>query len=187
MAEPLLNNFTLVGGTALALHFGHRISEDIDLFSWEPFDIDFLLNKLSGKMQFETAATTPIGAHLFIEQVKTDLVYFPVKPIRETIVMEDVRLLGIEDIAAMKLNAVANRGARKDFYDIYFLLEKYSLDTLVSFFKERFVTQDVFGLLRSLDYFEDAEGQDEIILLRDKSVTWKQVKKRLVEETRKLL
>lgn len=187
MAEPLLNNFTLVGGTALALHFGHRISEDIDLFSWDPFNIDFLVDALSKKIRLETVAKTPIGAHLFIEEVKTDLVYFPIKPIRETLEIDNVRLLGVEDIAAMKLNAIANRGARKDFYDIYFLLEKYPLATLVSFFKERFSTQDIFGLLRSLDYFADAEEQDEIILLRDKKLTWDQVKKRIVEETRKLV
>ena len=69
MAEPSLNDFTLVGETALALHFGHRISEDVDLFTWQRFDVDFLLNELSTKLNFTIKIKTPIGAHLFIEQV----------------------------------------------------------------------------------------------------------------------
>lgn len=187
MSEPLLDDFVLVGGTALALHFGHRISEDIDLFTWARFDVDFLLEELSGKMKFDVKSKTPIGAHVFIKAVKTDFVYFPKRPIRKELAVEGVRLLGVEDIAAMKLNAIANRGARKDFYDLYFLLEQYTVEELTELFKEKFETQDIFGLSRSLTYFEDADMQDETVLLRNKSLTWEQVKKRIVEETRKLL
>lgn len=187
MAEPLLNDFVLVGGTALALHFGHRISEDIDLFSWERFDVDFLINELSNKIKFETKLKTPIGAHIFIKTVKTDLVYFPKKPIRNICFENNIRLLTVEDIAPMKLNAIANRGARKDFYDLYFLLEEFKVEELIQLFSEKFETQDIFGLSRSLTYFEDAETQSDIILLKNKSLTWKQVKKRITEETRKLL
>ena len=187
MAEPLLNDFALVGGTALALHYGHRVSEDIDLFVWEKFDVDFLLLELSKTLEHSVKFKTPIGAHIFVKGVKTDLVYFPAKPIRTVITKEGIRILSPEDIAAMKMNVIANRGAKKDFYDVYFLLKEFPLAKQVEFFKEKFKTQDIFGLSRSITYFADADMQDEIILLKEKSLTWKKVKQTIIEETRKLL
>jgi len=187
MAEPTLKDFTLAGGTALALLYGHRISEDIDLFDWEKFDVDYLLNDLSSKINIDIKLKTPIGAHIFINKVKTDLVYFPIRPIRKRIEIEGIRLLNDEDIAAMKLNAFANRGARKDFYDLYFLLQKFNINKLIELFKEKFKTQDVFGLTRSLTYFEEAETENDVILLREKSLTWQDVKQRIIKETKGLL
>lgn len=187
MAEPTLKDFTLAGGTALALLYGHRISEDIDLFDWEKFDVDYLLNDLSSKINIDIKLKTPIGAHIFINKVKTDLVYFPIRPIRKRIEIEGIRLLNDEDIAAMKLNAIANRGARKDFYDLYFLLQKFNINKLIELFKEKFKTQDVFGLIRSLTYFEEAETENDVILLREKSLTWQDVKQRIIKETKGLL
>ena len=188
MNEPLLNDFTLVGGTALALHFGHRISEDIDLFSWERFNVDVLLNELESKIKFSIKIKTPIGAHLFIETVKTDIVYFPIKPMREPILQDGVRLLQLDDLAAMKLNAIANRGAKKDFYDLFFLLEAYSIEKLIELFVEKFKQQDVFGLSKSIGYFKDADEEDtQIIVLKDKALTWQKVKEKILKETHKIL
>ena len=187
MGEPLLNDFVLVGGTALALHYGHRISEDIDLFVWEKFDVDLLLLELSKTLNHNVTFKTPIGAHIFIKWVKTDLVYFPANPIRPIIEKEGIRLLSTEDISAMKMNVIANRGAKKDFYDVYFLLKEVSLEKQLEFFKEKFKTQDVFGLSRSITYFADADMQNEITLLKEKSLTWEKVKQTIIEEIRKLL
>lgn len=187
MAEPALKDFTLVGGTALALFYGHRISEDIDLFTWKKFDVDYLLNDLSTRIDLKINLKTPIGAHLFIGNVKTDLVYFPIPPIRDSIEVNGVRLLNDEDLAAMKLNAIANRGARKDFYDLFFLLQKFKIKELIELFQEKFKTQDVFGLARSLTYFEDADQENEIILLKEKKLTWLQVKQTIIKETKGLL
>ncbi len=188
MDEPLLNDFTLVGGTALALYFGHRISEDVDLFTWEKFDVDFLLNELESKLQFKIKVKTPIGAHLFIENVKTDLVYFPIKPMRTSHLVDGVRLLDLEDLAAMKLNAIANRGAKKDFYDLFFLLQHFNIEKLVELFSEKFKQQDVFGLARSLSYFQDADEEEtQIIVLKEKSLTWEKVKKTILLEAHKIL
>jgi predicted nucleotidyltransferase component of viral defense system len=187
MAEPLLNDFILVGGTALALHYGHRISEDIDLFRWDKFDVDLLLAELALKQEFSVKVKTPIGAHLFFSSVKTDLVYFPAAPIRDLIVKDGVRLLSPEDLAGMKLNAIANRGVKKDFYDLFFLMEQYSLPRLIELFSEKFKTQDVFGLVRSLSYFADADNNDEVVLLKNKSLTWEKVKQHISSEVRKEL
>ncbi len=187
MNEPLLNDFVLVGGTCLALHYGHRISEDIDLFVWQKFDVDYFLMELSKTLQFTIKIKTPIGSHIFINGVKTDILYFPAKPIQPVIKEEGVRLLSTADIAAMKMNTIANRGAKKDFYDVYYLLKEYSLSDQIKFFKQKFSTQDLFGLQRSLNYFADADRQEDPILLKDKSLTWEKVKRTIIEETRKLL
>ena len=99
MSEPLLNNFVLVGGTGLSLHFGHRLSEDIDMFSFSPFDIDVVIRKLSDYLPISVKLKTPIGVHLFIKNVKTDLIYYPVKLMKPVIESEGIRLASVEDIA----------------------------------------------------------------------------------------
>ena len=107
---------------------------------------------------------------------------------REATVIDGVRLLNLEDLAAMKLNAIANRGAKKDFYDLYFLLQHFNIEKLVELFSEKFKQQDVFGLSRSLLYFLDADEEDtQIIVLKEKSLTWEKVKQTIVTETRKIV
>ena len=68
-------------------------------------------------------------------------------------------MLHLEDIAAMKLSAVTNRGAKKDFFDIFFLLQRYDLATLLSFFTEKYPQQEQFFVLKSLTYFADADEE----------------------------
>ena len=92
------------------------------------------------------------------------------------ITTQGVRLLDIRDIAPMKLNAVTQRGSKKDFYGIYFLLKKITLDEMLTAYAAKFQIQNMFQVLKSLTYFADADEFNEPIVF-DKRTNWEQIKK----------
>ena len=111
-ALPELADTRLVGGTALALQLGHRISVDLDVFGkWDySKDLSLLLSSIG---RVEKVSGTPDGrmSFFFIDGVKVDCVSYEMYDwLEPPIVEEGVRLAGIKDIAAMKLNAITNRG-----------------------------------------------------------------------------
>lgn len=84
----------------------------------------------------------------------------------------------------MKIVAISNRGARKDFYDIYFILRQYHLQNLLEKFKQKYPVTNLIHAIRSLCYFEDADRDVEPMMLE--KVTWAQVKKRLLLKVQNL-
>lgn len=156
-SQDAFKDTRLVGGAALALHYGHRTSLDLDLFgSWRPQPpLELVLAgcashvmKVGGEesLQFFT-----------VEDVKIDCVTYPYKWLRPAVESDGIRLADVPDIAAMKLAAVTNRGTRKDFVDVYFLLQEHSLQQLLDWYSEKFPDGNDYLVLRSLVYFEDAE------------------------------
>lgn len=149
----------LVGGTALALQLGHRISVDLDVFGKWDYSKD-LSQVLSSVGLVEKESGTPDGrmAFFFIDGVKVDCISYEMYEWLEPPVMEEgVRLAGIKDIAAMKLNAITNRGARKDFVDLARLLEEHSLIEMIEWYRLKYPDANPALTLRSLSYFVDAE------------------------------
>ncbi len=86
-------------------------------------------------------------------------------------------MAGPADIAAMKLAAVTNRGSRKDFVDLFFLLREFELAEMLEFYERKYPEHDVFPVLKSLVYFEDAEGEPELVMVE--AVDWEVVKERM--------
>ncbi len=86
-------------------------------------------------------------------------------------------MYSLEDIAAMKLNAIANRGAKKDFYDIYSLLDCFEMDTMLNFFREKYQQMNDLTVVKSLVYFDDAELEPDPVTLL--GITWESVKMRM--------
>lgn len=173
-----LASFALVGGTNLSLRFGHRKSIDIDLFTNEPFNTEAVYNQLASKFSnIVLASQSETMLFVYINEVKTDLVLLPYPYLQPVEEIQGLRLVSVPDIAAMKLSAIARRGVKKDFWDIAELLDEYSVEELIAFYKEKYSSHDIFHLLRSLVYFEDAETQVDPNPL--KKMTWKQVKKKV--------
>lgn len=94
-------------------------------------------------------------------------------------------MLEIKDIAPMKLKAIAQRGSKKDFYDIYFLLDLLPLSEMLRLFSETFKQYEIFHIIKSLTYFEDAEQYAEPKVF-DETVTWKKVKSKILKAVRQL-
>jgi predicted nucleotidyltransferase component of viral defense system len=185
MSLPMLNSFYLVGGTALALQLGHRVSIDLDLFTPEPFDPNELIEKLSEKSDFSVVSEGSAMVISTINDIKVDFVKMSYPILFPSILNEQVRMLDIRDIAAMKLKAVTQRGSKKDFYDIYFLLQIMSLDEIIQLFKEKFKQYEVFHVIKSLTYFEDAENNADPVIF-DKKITWQKVKIEIMRTVRML-
>ena len=180
MLRPFLDHFFLVGGTALALQMGHRASVDLDLFTVEDFDQDELLTNLSKFYNVIVEVKSPSIFITRINEVKVDFVRFRYKTLYPVQKIEGVRMLEIKDIAPMKLDAVAKRGSKKDFYDFYFLLEKLSLHEMLELYSQKFQHSTVFHIIKSLTYFADAEEQPDPITF-DKKIKWEFVKDKILK------
>jgi predicted nucleotidyltransferase component of viral defense system len=192
MKQKCLSDFNLVGGTALALQLGHRISVDLDFFSLHDFDGDVILFELQKIFNLNVTMNKANQLMLNVEYppksdlvVKLDILKYPYPLISSIINFDDIRLLAIEDIIPMKLSAIANRGAKKDFYDIYFLLKQFSLKEMLSLFSQKFPNISHFHLLKSLVYFDDADEDANPKLLIQ--ISWGQVKTTIEKEVMKVL
>lgn len=123
----------------------------------------------------------------YIDEVKVDFVKMGYPILFPTLVVEGIRMLDIRrDIAAMKLKAIAQRGSKKDFYDIYFLTDILTIEEMLSIFQDKFKQHEVFHIVKSLTYFEDAEAFPDPIVF-DKKINWVKVKKLINKEVKKLI
>lgn len=157
---PCAQDTRLVGGTALALQYGHRQSVDLDFFGTLPEDIEQMEDELRGIGQLSILKSTENIRIYSVDDVKVDFVNYSRYPwIDDAIIGEGLRLASPKDIAAMKVNAVEGRGTKKDFIDIYALLQRYSLKELLDFYGRKYPEHSDFRALMSLSYFEDADEQ----------------------------
>lgn len=177
MEMPELSDFSLVGGTALSLLYGHRKSIDLDFFSNKPFDhaqiTISLQNKFGNKFIKEEKAPR-FGLFCYVDDVKIDLVRHPHPLIRTLQNIERMRLFSTEDIIAMKVQAVLGRGKKKDFWDIAELLKHFSIDEFIRFHKEKYATQNLLITVpQAITYFADAEESEDPLSLKNQ--TWESV------------
>ncbi len=178
MQAESLKEFYLVGGTALSLQWGHRISEDIDMFRFTNEEVDGTLILDELEPVFENI--TELGRKnyyikLLVEGVKIDILRYKHPLIEPPLLIDGIRMLSAKDIAPMKLLAISNRGAKKDFYDLYFLFQQFTLEEMYGFYEQKFGYVEPFQIHRSLCFFEDAENRlDNLQPLSN--VTWEQAK-----------
>lgn len=173
-----LNQFALIGGTNLALRLGHRKSVDLDFFTPDTFNESQLEQIIYNHFHnAQLSHSDRQTRQYFIHNIKVEFIGFRYPLINNFENLEEIRLFSLQDTTAAKLNAVLGRGSKKDFFDIYELLKNNSLTELIDIFKLKFNQQDVFPLLKSLNYFEDAEQEPDPISLNNTS--WKQVKDKI--------
>ncbi len=185
MQKSYLQQFVLVGGTALALQIGHRKSVDLDMFTIQDFDTENLVPLLLKDYYLVPTLQLPQTLIADINEVKVDFIRFKYRFIRPIIETEGLKMLSIEDIAPMKLDAITGRGSKKDFFDLYFLLQYFSLEKLFDLYLEKYPHQTTFHVARSIAYFVDAENNPAPLVF-DKKVTWAKVKKAISKEIQKL-
>ncbi|MEW6061123.1 MAG: nucleotidyl transferase AbiEii/AbiGii toxin family protein [Bacteroidota bacterium] len=176
--------FYLAGGTALALMLEHRRSVDFDFFIGQPFEPSTILNRLPHcEIRQQTRGTLTVA----LDSIQTSFFEYP-HPLLEPVNMTGmVPTAQIADIAAMKILAIAGRGSRKDFIDLYYIIQRrYSLQQCLSFFTEKFQTIkiDIYHLMRSLTYFDDAESEIMPEMLIE--CNWEMIKKFFITEVTKL-
>lgn len=183
--QPLFANHRLVGGTALALLYGHRISIDLDFFSTESIDQEELILSLKPLGRVEIISRSKFINSFFINDVKVDFVSLPYRWLEKPIAEDGIFLGSEKDIAAMKLSAITNRGSKKDFIDIALLIEKLGLTQMISLHHNKYPDGMEMMVLRSLVYFQDADEQADPIMLVP--YHWNNIKKYILDETNKYL
>ncbi|MFQ5888041.1 MAG: nucleotidyl transferase AbiEii/AbiGii toxin family protein [Candidatus Hydrothermarchaeales archaeon] len=163
-------NFYLAGGSGLALQIGHRLSEDLDFFSPKFFNTQNLI-------QFLRSQTTDL--HFILEEQSTLIVeykdihlsffQYTVPLIYPLAMIMEIPVADWRDIVAEKFKVLSQRGCKKDFYDLYevFAFGHLTIQEGTSLFRKRFENTGInlYHVLRSLTFFEDAEADPDPRLL----------------------
>ncbi len=180
MEQEEFAGFNLVGGTSLALQIGHRVSIDIDLFGKSEIDEYTFLEVLKS---FGTVQVLKKSKNILIcsvNGVKIDFVNYNYSLLQPIQYIERIRLVSLRDIAAMKLNAIAGGGSKKDFIDLFFLLKHFSLSEMLGFYNEKYKDGSEFMVRKSIGYFEDADREETPIINDD--TNWEEIKKFITQQ-----
>ena len=181
-----LSSFYLSGGTALSLQLGHRESEDLDFFSEQSFEPDALEKQL---LPYGALAETELvkgTLNTYLDGVKLQFLLYPYRLIEPLVEWGSTRLSSVIDIACTKLQTVGMRGSKKDFIDIYFILQHFSLPELLEYTKKKYAESDYSEthILKSLVYFDDAEDQPMPRMHQD--VSWEQVMRSIIKAVKSI-
>jgi len=158
-----LKDFRLVGGTALSLMLGHRKSIDIDLFTATYIKSEDLLQTMKKYYPRQEIRDIAFGVKMYLQlgsdqELKVDLMCNE-EYIRPYIEEEGIRIAHIEDIAAMKLEAITTRKEKKDYWDLAEILSRYSLKEMTEFYKERYPWNDLRTVMENFTMYGKCEGQ----------------------------
>ena len=180
--------FYLAGGTALALQLGHRTSVDFDFYIPKHFDSAKLATEFTQRFgeEIKINQQTEDTLKITIRNTWASFFYYPYELIRLLRDFEGIKLSSVEDIAAMKAIAVVQRGRKRDFFDIYYLVKGIGFERLIFHTLEKYPNYEVPLILKALSYFDDADKETENgrIDIFDKNLTWEEVKKTIFEKVR---
>jgi len=175
--------FYLAGGTALALQIGHRKSIDFDFYTARDFDPKDLFQKF--KRSFTRITSTHMAEGtliLFIDDVEFSFFRYEYPLLKPPGKLENVDLASLEDIAAMKIIAIVQRGTKRDFIDFFCLLKIFSLGEMLRFTEKKYSVFNEYIGLRALTYFEDADKDRSRRRLETfEKIRWDRIKKSIIE------
>ena len=186
----LLRDAYMAGGTALVLQIGHRISVDFDFFTPKEFNESILIQrirKLIPDFELEKAEWGTILGN--IKRTRFSLFFYTYPLLFKSHDFLGIKVADIKDIAPMKIAAISDRGTKRDFIDLYFIVAKeniFSLKETLELYDKKFklLKQNRMHILKSMCYFDDAEKEKMPRMLKD--VSWKEVKKFFNNEVKKL-
>ncbi|TDS09817.1 nucleotidyl transferase AbiEii/AbiGii toxin family protein [Sphingobacterium paludis] len=179
MSDEKLNNFTLVGGTALSLRIGHRLSVDIDLFTARDFDAEKLLVYLRETYGASDSKTFNNTVLTYIDDIKVDLLKHDYQNVVPPDTRDGIRLASKEDIGAMKLHAIFQSGDRlKDFVDMYFLLDHAPLKNYLDAYERKYNGSPDLAKY-ALTYFDNIRREYNVSILKGKECSWDTMAQRL--------
>ena len=184
---PSLADFYLAGGTGLALHLGHRRSLDLDLFSAEDFDVEAVLQDIQRLDGFALVSKSPGTIYSTIQSTKVSLIAYAYPMLFPLHRFLGAQVADPRDIGCMKISAIASRGTKRDFIDLYFLAQTHGLDQLLGWFAKKYAKTNysTIHVLKSLTYFEEAERDPMPDMLAP--LSWDAVKQFFTREASRLV
>ncbi len=182
----LLQRFYLAGGTGLALHLGHRLSRDLDFFAPDAFDEEGVLQQLQQYDGFSVVAKGPQTLHTTIRNTKVSFLGYAYPTLFPCTEYIGVQVADARDIACMKLSAIASRGTKRDFIDLYVFARDFGLGNLVQLFDRKYsqTRYNKLHMLKSLTFFQDAEKDPMPHMLEP--LDWNEVKRFFSQEVPRL-
>ena len=182
----LLDGFYLAGGTGLALQIGHRVSLDLDFFAADLFDEESLLQRIQALDDFSLIAKAPHTLHAVIQGTKVSFLGYAYPVLFDFGQFQAVAVADSRDIACMKISAIASRGTKRDFVDLYISAQQFGLQNLLQWFDRKY-TQARYNklhILKSLTFFGDAEKDPMPHMLVP--LAWDEVKQFFLQEVPRL-
>ncbi|MBI3606135.1 MAG: nucleotidyl transferase AbiEii/AbiGii toxin family protein [Nitrospirae bacterium] len=180
----------LAGGTGLALQLGHRISVDLDFFTEKTFSTEKVFQEmrrldLSPRVLEESDGSLTVT----IDGTKVSMFSYPYPFIEEMKDADGVPVAGVIDIASMKIIAVSQRGAKRDFFDLYFILQDIPFwkisENMVNRFGHNRINPVHIG--KSLVFFNDADADPDPRLLCKNQPAWEKVKKLFIKNVQQMV
>lgn len=183
----VLADFYLAGGTGLALHAGHRRSIDLDLFTSEAYAPDAILGKITRLNGLQVLAKDVDTLHVVAGETKVSFFTYRYPVLFPPESFSGVQVADPRDIACMKMSAIAGRGTKRDFIDLFIVAQSHGLEQILGWFKMKYaqVSYSTVHILKSLAYFEDADKDPTPSMLV--SLTWESVKQFFTAEAPRLL
>jgi hypothetical protein len=183
----ILASFYLAGGTGLALQLGHRLSLDLDFFAEQLFDEEMLLQRIHVLGEFALVARAPHTLHATLGETKISFLGYAYPVLFPFRSYEGVSVADPREIACMKITAIANRGTKRDFVDLYVSARKYGLTELLHLFARKYAQTRYSQphLLKSLVFFDDAEKEPMPRMLVP--LEWEEVKQFFLREVPRIL
>jgi hypothetical protein len=178
--------FYLAGGTALALQIKHRISFDFDFYKGSEFSSEKILiglQKISKKVDLIQRAKDTLIVR--VEGIEVSLFTYPYKLLKQLIETEYIDLASLEDIAAMKMVAIIQRGIQRDFIDLYFLVKYLGLAKVLQLTEKKYPPFNKYIGLQAITYFKDAETSLERKLNLLEPIPWGKIKDFIIKEAKK--
>lgn len=184
MKSEVFSDFILVGGTSLALQIGHRNSVDIDMFGNCEINEEVFINELKKFGNVDILSKSKNIIITSVNEIKVDFVNHFYPFLDEKIEVDGIRLASKKDIAAMKLNAISGRGSKKDFIDLYFLFQDFSLNEMFQLYDKKYEEDSYFLVMKSITYFDDADEQESPKMYIE--FDWENAKQKILHEFNKL-
>ncbi|MEX1000763.1 MAG: nucleotidyl transferase AbiEii/AbiGii toxin family protein [Crocinitomicaceae bacterium] len=175
LEKECFQNFFLAGGTSLALQIGHRLSIDLDFFSTQGYDVEKVKETLIQEFDAKILGLSNNSLTGLIKGVKVEFISHQYPLLQKLVLIDNCRLASIPDIAAMKINAVRNRGSKKDFVDLYFLLKRYQIQELLEFTNKKYPNHENLMTLKSLLYFDQADSEPDPTFTNE-PLNWQEIK-----------
>ncbi len=183
----VVSQMYLVGGTALALQLGHRVSLDFDFCVKGNVMAENIARDLGSVGKFTVDLLEPPHTLLgTLEGVKVSVFRYDYELLNPFIYYKKVALASVKDIAVMKLTALCGRAKKRDYVDVYVLSQQYPLEEQFSWYEKKYgvLGNNVYTLIKALGYFEDAEIDKMPKMLVP--LEWEQVKTFLLAQSLRL-
>ncbi len=183
LLHPL--GFYLAGGTALALHVGHRQSLDFDFFSQQPIVAEPVLKWLQEFPDFLVRETDANTVHADIAGVKVSFIgNYKYPLVAECTTVEEISVAGILDIALMKLLAITHRATVRDYLDLAVIIRNHvPLPKLLKTYPQKYGAHfNALILLKALVSFQDLDQEMPVLLDKKLGSSWQEILTQAVRE-----